>query len=318
VVVAAVAFVFLLAGCGAASQSAAPAVPAHSTTTAPRTTTTTRTTAPPVTTTTPGPQALPALPFGGQQWFPQHRVVAYYGSAGTASLGVLGAASPEVTASRLATVAAGYRSTGTTVVPAFELIATVADRGPGPDGSYSHMISASSVSEYLKVAREHHMALILDVQPGRANFLPVVQKWASVLAQPDVGLALDAEWRMDPGKIPGHSIGHVSAQEIDTVSAWLADLVRARHLPQKLFVLHQFTKGMITDPAAITPHPELAMVQHLDGFGTRAAKLAKYRSLVLPKQFTLGFKLFYKQDIAMMRPADVLALKPQPAFVSYE
>jgi hypothetical protein len=315
-VVAVATLVSVLAACGS-SPSAAPGPVSVATRTHPTTTAHPTTTVSP-TPTTPVVQPLPALPFGGQQWFPQHRVVAYYGSPGTSSLGVLGAASAEVTATRVAQVAAGYRSPGTTVVPAFELIATVADRRPGPDGSYSHMISAASVASYLATARAHHMVLILDVQPGRANFLPVVQRWAGVLAQPDVGLGLDAEWRMTAGQVPGHSIGHVGAAEVNNVTAWLANFVRTRHLPQKLLVMHQFTHGMITDPDDIVAHPELAMVQHLDGFGTRAQKLAKYRSLVRPAQFSLGFKLFYKQDVKLMAPADVLALKPQPAFVSYE
>jgi hypothetical protein len=320
-VVVVVAVVCALAACGP-NPSAAPAAVTGSTSAAAptRTTTTPPTTRPTTTapTTTPTAQALPPLPFGGQQWFPGHRVVAYYGAPGTSSLGVLGAASPDVTAARVSQVAAGYRSAGVSVVPAFELIATVADGGPGPDGSYSHMISAASVQQYLATARAHHMVLILDIQPGRDNFLPAVQRWASVLSQPDVGIGLDSEWRMTYGQIPGRSVGHVGAAEIDTVTAWLANLVRTKHLPQKLVVMHQFTHGMITDPAAIVAHPELAMVQHLDGFGTRAQKLAKYHSIVRPTQFTLGFKLFYKQDIKMMAPADVLALKPQPAFVSYE
>lgn len=271
-----------------------------------------------MTTSAPTAWAAPELPFGGTQWFPQHRVVAYYGTSGTGSLGVLGAASPDVSAARVAAVAARYRAAGITVVPAFELIVTVADRSPGADGTYSHPISSAAVDRYLRVARAHHIALILDIQPGRANFLPEVQRWAGVLAQPDVGLGLDAEWRMGAGQVPGRSIGHVGAAEVNSVSDWLAGLVRDRGLPQKLFVLHQFTKGMIVDPGAVVAHPELAMVQHLDGFGTRAQKLAKYRSLVRPGQFQLGFKLFYQQDIAMMSPADVVGLKPRPVFVSYE
>jgi hypothetical protein len=267
------------------------------------------------TTTAPAP---PTLPGGGTQWFPGHRVVAYYGTAGTASLGVLGSASPDASADAVGKVAAGYATPGTAVVPAFELIATVADRKPGPDGSYSHPIGTAVVQNYLQVARAHHLELIIDVQPGQADFLSRVQHWSDLLAQPDVGLALDSEWRMAPGQIPGTRIGHVDAAEINAVTDWLANLVRTDHLPQKLLLLHQFTASMITDPRAITPHPELAMVQHLDGFGSRAAKLAKYPALLHPAQFAPGFKLFYKQDIGMMSPADVLALQPQPAFISYE
>jgi hypothetical protein len=295
----------LLVGCGVH-----PTVSAEH----PTTTTTTR----PATTTTSATPTVPPLPGGGNEWFPGHRVVAYYGTPGTASLGVLGAYAPEEDAQRLARAAAAFQTPDRVVVPAFELIATVADRSPGPDGSYSHPIDPGSVERYLQVARAHGMELILDIQPGRADFLPEVQRWSGLLAQPDVGLALDAEWHLGPGQVPGESIGSVDAAGVNAVSDWLAGLVRSNHLPQKLFVLHQFTGSMITDPDAITPHPELAAVQHLDGFGTRAEKLAKYTALRRPDLFHLGFKLFYTQDVAMMSPADVLALSPPPDFVSYQ
>jgi hypothetical protein len=297
----------VLAGCGQTAQASRARVVAQ--VAAPSTS------KPPTSTPPPSP---PPLPGGGTQWFPDHRVVAYYGTAGTASLGVLGAQSPEASAAKVASVANGFASPGTTVVPTFELIATVADGGPGPDGTYSHPISTDQVEQYLKVAQEHHMELILDIQPGRADFLSQVQHWADVLAQPDVGLGLDSEWRMGPGQVPGRSIGHVDAAEVNSVTDWLANLVRQHNLPQKLVVLHQFTASMITDEGAITAHPELAMVQHLDGFGSRSVKLSVYHRLVQPQQFAPGFKLFYKQDTDMMSPTDVLALDPKPDFISYQ
>lgn len=254
----------------------------------------------------------------GRQWFPADRLVAYYGTPGTASLGVLGATGPEQAAARVEQVAKSYQTPGKTVVPTFELIATVADPRPGADGSYCHTVNVSQVWTYLRVAREHHMALILDVQPGRANFLSEVKYWAPLLKQPEVGLALDAEWSMGPGQVPARVIGHTDAAHINAVTDWLSRLVRDNHLPQKILLLHQFKASMIVDPAAITPHPELAMVQHLDGFGTRSDKVAIYKSLERPKQFHMGFKLFYKQDIDMMGPANALAISPTPDYVSYQ
>jgi hypothetical protein len=255
---------------------------------------------------------------GARQWFPASRLVAFYGTPGTASLGVLGATGPEQAASRLEKVASAYKSAGRTVVPTFELIATVADPAPGPDGSYSHAISTAEVWRYLKVAREHHMAMILDVQPGRSTFLPQVQHWAALLSQPDVGLALDSEWRMYGGQVPGRVIGHTNAAEINVVTDWLSQLVRRDHLPQKIVLLHEFKASMIVHPQSVVAHRELAFVQHLDGFGGRAAKLAIYKSLARPSQFHLGFKLFYRQDVAMMPPATVLSISPVPEYVSYQ
>ena len=39
-----------------------------------------------------------------------------------------------------------------------------------------------------------------------------LEKW---LREPDVGLALDPEWRMAPGQVPGDVIGRVDAREVN-------------------------------------------------------------------------------------------------------
>jgi hypothetical protein len=279
---------------------------------------------PPATSATPSAPATttepptPPLPRGGTTIFPRYRVVAYYGTAGTGSLGVLGSASPEAIAGRLEKAAAPFATPGRQVLPAMELIVNVADPMPGPGGDYNHEISHAKARHYLDVARAHHLLLILDIQPGHSTFLPLVEHWKSLLSEPDVGLALDSEWRMPDGSVPGQVIGHSSASEINAVTAWLADLVREDDLPQKLLVLHQFTAPMIRDIDAVTTPPELAEVQQLDGFGTRAGKLAKYRNLQRPDQFHMGFKLFYTEDVDLMSPQSTLALKPPPEYISYQ
>lgn len=245
-------------------------------------------------------------------------MVAHYGTAGTTSLGVLGAGSPDHAAKRLQTAANKFAAGGRPVLPAMELITTVADQSPGPHGTYSHQLTTGQARSYLHAARAHHQMLILDIQPGRSDFLTQLRPWWSLLAQPDVGLALDSEWRMPGGATPGARIGHVDAHEVNAVTARLARFVRAHRLPQKLFVLHQFTAGMVGNVSKIAPHRELAMVQHLDGFGARAEKLAKYRRLQHPDRFHLGFKLFYTQDTDLMSPTDVLKLHPPPEYVSYQ
>ncbi len=75
---------------------------------------------------------------------------------------------------------------------------------------------------------------------------------------------------------------------------------------------------MITDPGAIRRHRGLAMVQHVDGFGTPGQKLGTYHAVVRPRQFHLGFKLFYDEDRHLMRPSRVRAIRPRVSFVSYQ
>jgi hypothetical protein len=259
-----------------------------------------------------------SLPRGGTRIFPRYRVVAYYGTAGTDALGVLGSEPPKQIAGKIEKAAAPFKTPGREVQPAMELIVDVADGAPGDDGNYSHEIAADKARRYERVAKKNHMLLILDIQPGQSPFLPLVKHWKKLLAQPNVGLALDSEWHMPDGNVPAQVIGHSSATEINKVSTWLATLVDEKHLPQKIFIFHQFTRPMIKNIDDINTPPELAVVQHLDGFGTPAAKIAKWKKVKHPEKFHMGFKLFYTQDTDLMSPKETLALHPPPEYISYQ
>ncbi len=260
----------------------------------------------------------PELPLGGRTIFPGHRVVAYYGTAGTAGLGVLGVGSPDGIVPRLRAAAAGFATPDRKLQIAFELIVSVAQRKPGADGTYSKMIDFGKIQQYVDAARRHQALLVLDVQPGRGDFLTQVKKLRPVLEQPHVGLALDPEWRMAPDQVPGKVTGAVGAAEVNAVAAYVAGIIAEKNLPQKLFLLHQFKVSMIPDLAAVTPQPGLAIVHHLDGFGTRAEKNATFNRLFQPGRFHLGYKLFYDEDVGMYSPADVLGFQHVPDYVSYQ
>lgn len=264
------------------------------------------------------PDTGPQLPLGGRAIFPRYRVVAYYGTAGNAALGVLGESSPAGILPRLRKAAAGYATRDRKVQVAYELIVTVAQAGPGTDGDYSKMIDRAKIQAYVDAARKHKVLVVLDVQPGRTDFLTQVKQLRPYLEQPHVGLALDPEWRMGPDEVPGKVIGSVRAAEVNAVSEYVAGIVRAKNLPEKLFILHQFRSDMIPDIAAVKKRPGLAMIQHLDGFGTRSEKDATFDRLNRPKQFHIGYKLFYDEDVDMYGPRDILRMRPTPAYVSYQ
>jgi hypothetical protein len=162
------------------------------------------------------------------------------------------------------------------------------------------------------------MLLVLDVQPGLTPFLQEVKRYEAILREPDVGLALDSEWRMPPGQVPGKTIGTVDAAEVNEVSSWLASIVREGDLPEKLFVLHQFTFGMITNRPAVVDQPGLATVFHIDGFGGRQIKLQKYQALQAAAPYANGLKLFHDEDTNMFAPPDVLAMTPAPDLITYQ
>lgn len=261
----------------------------------------------------------PTLPGGRSTVFGGHRfLVAYYGTAGTGALGVLGATSPATMQRQLARAGRAFQRPGRPVQLVYELIVSLADRAPGPDGDYSHDLARTQVEPYLEAAHRNGALLLLDLQTGHSDFLSVAKRWRWALEDPSVGLALDPEWRMWHGAVPGHVIGHVGAAEVNRTSAWLSRLVERRHLPEKLFVLHQFRTAMITHIERIRHRPGLAMVQHVDGFGTPGEKRATFHAVVRPGRFVLGFKLFYRADVHRMSAAQVFRLRPTVRFVSFQ
>ncbi|MEV4640983.1 hypothetical protein AB0J80_26945 [Actinoplanes sp. NPDC049548] len=257
------------------------------------------------------------LPLGGTKVFPAYRVVAYYGTAGNAALGVLGEGSPDRMLPRLRAAAKPFAG-GRKVQVAYELIASVAQAGPGEDGDYSRMIPLDRIAHYVDQAKRHKVLVILDLQPGRGDFLPQARRLERFLVQPHVGLALDPEWRMPAGKVPGKTIGRVGPAEVNRVSAYVAGLVTRHALPEKLFVLHQFRASMLPGVARIEKRPGLAMVQHVDGFGTRSEKNATWNRLRRPQQFHLGYKLFYDEDVKRYGAADLLRFRNVPELVSFQ
>jgi hypothetical protein len=264
------------------------------------------------------PTPTPSEPGGAQRLLPGNRIVAFYGAADTPSLGVLGTASPNAIWPRLAQQAAAYRTAGTPVIPAYELITDVIQASPGADGDYEVQESAATIDSYLTAAHAHHAMLILDIQPGRTSFLTLAERLKPYLLDPGVGLALDPEWRLTAGEEPDQQIGVVSPAEINQTSLWLQQLVLAHHLPQKLLLIHQFVPDQVAPRSAVLSRASLAMVFNMDGFGGRAAKLSKYHYLAEDPRFGLGLKLFYRQDVDIFSPAQTIALAPSPDVVDYE
>ena len=260
------------------------------------------------------------LPGGGRTFFPDRRVVGFYGNPADKELGALGIGSPDQAARKLKRVAKSYGRKSRPVLPCLELLATVAAGSPGDDGKYRIRASEKTIDRYLRAARKAKGVLLLDVQPGLATFPQEVRRLKKWLVQPDVGLALDPEWRIQPGQVPGQVIGSVSAKEVNAVSIDLAALVRERNLPEKLFVIHQFTNDMVRDKRKVAIRKGLATVFNVDGFGAPPNKIGKYRDFTksTPKGAHDGFKLFFNEDIDRMRPAAVMALRPRPDLIVYE
>lgn len=261
----------------------------------------------------------PELPRGGRSVFPEHRIVAYYGAPQSEELGTLGEGSPSDAAERIPERASFYEREERPVLPAFELIATIATRAPGADGRHRNRQSEETIRDYLEAIREVRGLLILDIQPGRADFRDEVRALDELLAEPDVALALDPEWSMGPGEVPGQTIGSTDAVTVNDVSEHLADLVREHDLPTKPLIVHQFTPEMIRDKDELVARDEVPLVISVDGFGTKAAKRSKWRALHSDREGVYNaIKLFYKEDVGLLSPSELFELEPTPDMVIYE
>ena len=262
------------------------------------------------------------LPGGGQILFPGRLLVALYGHPDAPALGVLGQQDLSASIARARKVAAAYRALSRVpVVPALEIIATVAGARPGPDGDYSYRSSAASLRPWVRRATAAGMYVILDLQPGRASLLAQAKEYRSLLKLPDVGLALDSEWKLAPGQLPLHQIGSVSISEVNSVASWLAGLTARYRLPQKLLVLHQFRLSMIRGEHELdTRHEDLAILIHMDGQGTPGDKLQTWQAVTAaaPAGVSFGWKNFYVKDHPMMSPRQTMARTPQLSMVSYQ
>jgi hypothetical protein len=268
---------------------------------------------------TPRPAPPAQLPGGGRHIFPGRRVVAFYGNPADDQLGVLGIGSPRRAARRLLRQARAYERPSRKVLPAMELLADVANADPGDDGRYRRQETDAVIGRYLRAARRVDALLLLDLQPGRASFLPEARRLRRWLREPDVGLALDPEWHVAAPDVPGRVIGSVDGADVEAVATWLDKLTERARLPQKLFVVHQFTDSMVARKELLRPHRNLAVVLNTDGFGSAPVKVAKYREFTRQAPWTFdGFKLFYHEDLGLMTPAEVLHLRPAPDVIVYE
>jgi hypothetical protein len=242
-----------------------------------------------------------------------------YGSPISDQMGRLGEGPPWVAASRLQAQAHAYRRADRRVLPAFELVTTVATAHPGPDGTHTMRLSEGTISMYLSHVRALNGLLILDLQTGRSSFAEEIRRYDEFLRLPDVGVALDPEWRVGPGEVPGRTIGSVDAAEVNRVVDHLAELVRRFDLPQKLLMIHQFDRSMITDRRAIHRPPEVAVTFDFDGVGSPLAKSVNYAALARGRGgAAVGIKVYYDEDTALMTPWQLLRLEPEPDIVVYQ
>jgi hypothetical protein len=272
--------------------------------------------------TPPKPKPTATLPRGGREVFPRYRLVGYAGLTGARALGRLGTGNLDQRVVEMERRAKPYAG-GRQIMPVLEVITTIVQASPGRDHSYRVRLSDARIETYLNAARRHRAMLLLNIQPGRANFLDEAKAYRRWLEQPDVGLALDPEWAMDAHQVPGGQFGHTTGAELNGVAAYLSDIVARKNLPEKVLVYHQLAPSIVRHESGLKAHRGVALVKSVDGIGVRAAKINTYRRVnkTTPKYVHPGFKLFYSEDRKsgrLMTPQQVLAIRPRPEYILYE
>ena len=157
---------------------------------------------------------------------PDYRIVTFYGHPHDPGMGIVGEHEIEELADMLREEAANYAAADPSrpVIPALELIATVAQRVPGSDGTYILDTDTETLTEYIDFAAEHGMVVVLDLQVGRGTVAAEIEKVRDLLARPNVHLAIDPEFAVAEGEIPGEYIGSIDAESITYAQKVLAEI----------------------------------------------------------------------------------------------
>ncbi len=260
---------------------------------------------------------------------PFNRIVAYYGNLYSNRMGALGKWPKNEMIPKLLAEVKKWNDADSMIpaIPALHYIAVTAQGAAGKDGKWRYRMPHHQIDTILNWAKEINAQVFIDVQVGLSDVqseLPLFEKY---LALPNVHFGIDPEFAMNAkgGKKPGSVIGSLDAKDINWMSNYLVDIVKKNNLPPKIFMIHRFTQGMVTNAKDIKLHPELQIVMDMDGWGPPELKKGTYRHWIQaePVQFT-GFKLFYVNDTEksgqkeMMSREEILKLKPKPVYIQYQ
>lgn len=249
------------------------------------------------------------------------QIVSYYGNPYTADLGVLGAADLETVTAQLDAQAARYDQLNgeTRVIAALHLVYAVAQGQPTVNGRFLQYTDDATVDRFIAFTKERGLLLFLDLQIGHGGIDEELRQVLPYLHHPHVHLALDPEFAMAPGQVPGVDLGSLPAADINRAQEVLGDLVRAERLPPKLLIVHQFTDSMVPDGWAIERYANVELIIDMDGFGPAAIKRATYLRYALRSYAAnAALKLFFQYDPDLMSEEEVLSLEPRPKVIIYQ
>lgn len=99
---------------------------------------------------------------------------------------MLGEQGPAAAVERVGKLVAKYAAArpDVTFMGAFEIIATVASGAPGAQGDYSFRTPIGQLLPLVEAAEEAGLYVVIDLQPGRTDFLTQAKEYADLLARP--------------------------------------------------------------------------------------------------------------------------------------
>ena len=225
-----------------------------------------------------------------------------------------------------------------------DLVVSVPDGYPGPQGTYSHHVDAGTIQTYIDFCGKNDLLLFLDLNFGQSPIMKEVSYFLPYLAKYSfVHMAIDPEW-MFPRRdgIPGYNLSNVRASDLNPIIEAIAAIPMKDHVPRKILIIHQYRpdgdglkdpydagQAEIADKRDLQFDPRVDVVIHVDSVGGYRGdiqdKTFQYNEWVqqdMKKYHNFlygGFKLFYKLEsrVRLMTPKEVLSLKPAPMVVTY-
>jgi hypothetical protein len=257
--------------------------------------------------------------------FPYKRVIAFYGNLYSKQMGILGELPRAQMLAKLKEEVAAWQKEDSVleVIPSLHYIAVTAQQAPGKGNKYRLRMPFHQIDSVLSMAREIDAIVFLDIQVGHSTLQEELPQLEEYLKMPNVHLGIDPEFSMKGGQAPGKVVGSFDAADINYATEYLAKLVKENNLTPKIFMVHRFTQGGVTNYKQIKIRPEVQFVMDMDGWGHPPLKINTYKQYVHkePVEYT-GFKIFYKNDMKnngrLLTPKEVLALKPQPVYIQYQ
>lgn len=192
----------------------------------------------------------------------------------------------------------------------------------------------ANIQAYIDFCQQHHILLFFDLQLGVEPVPHAVTSYVQKYLEkyPFVELALDTEFHF-PNTPEGYAeaagypccLGWMDASEVNWAISDLAKISLEKQLPRKILIIHQWNSAVLTNKSKIARDPNVSVVLQSDGFGYTPNKIGDYQEFVQNNMVGYGgYKLFYQYpgstsyDVPLQSPSDVMALFPQPLFISYQ